>query len=144
MSQPFDYWQKVSANFRAGEFLPPDAHEHHENPLELITPWMIRVAEAFRTQFGVTYINTWLWGGDSVGRGFRFNTGVTGGIGVSKSRHRYGLALDLVPKYVTAEDARLAIKASEYYWMQLGVARLEDDKSWVHLDAGLTIYIFKG
>lgn len=139
----FDYWQKVSDNFRAGEFLPPDAHLYHEDPLSLISGWQLRVAEALRARFGVTYINTWLWNEKgAVGRGVRISEGVTAKIGVLGSRHRFALALDCKFKDVTADEARKGIKTSEFYFMDVGVSRFENKVSWLHVDAGRYISSF--
>ena len=138
----FDYMQKVSENFRAGEFLPPDAHEYTDDPLALISGWQIRVAEALRERFGATYINTWLFGGRLVGRGVRIPYGKTSNIGAAGSRHRFGLALDCSFKNKTAEQARKELKTSEFYFMEKGVARFENKVNWLHVDAGLRITSF--
>lgn len=142
MEKQFDYNQKVSENFKAGEFLPPDAHEYTDNPLSLITDWQIRVAEALRERFGATYINTWLFGGRLVGRGVRIPYGKTAKIGSAGSRHRFGLALDASFKKVTAAEARKQIKTGEFFFMEKGVARFENEVNWLHVDAGRRITSF--
>ena len=144
MLNDFDYKQKVSENFVAGEFLPPDAHEYTDDPLSLITEWQIRVAEALRERFGVTYLNTWIYGGNLVARGIRIPYGVTAKIGVAGSRHRLGLAIDASFKNITADEARKKIKADEFFFMLKGVSRFENGVSWLHVDAGLQITSFNG
>ena len=138
----FDYSDKCSENFRYGEFLPPDAHLYHENPAELVTPWLLRVSEALRSRYGAVNVNTWLWGGEMVGRGVRLEKGVTSRIGAKRSRHKIGLALDCTFKDVFVPTVRNQITKNHDEWLSLGVVRVETGTRWLHLDGGLYITTF--
>ena len=133
---------RVSKNILLGELLPPDA-ENFGFPLDLVSPWIIRVSQALRDEFGPIEINTWIYGGSYVARGVRLSGGVSNiNSAGSRSRHKYSMALDCKFKNFTAEQVRQKIYQNEDYWLSIGIVRIEKDTSWLHVDAGLSIYKF--
>lgn len=141
--------KRVSTNFTAGEFLPRDAADYLNDPHGYVLKqggWLLRVAEALRSQFGPTTINNWQWGGDFNARGIRLSEGLSN-IGSQGSRHRKFMALDCHFKNVTIEQAHDHIRKNPEFWLKSGVVRYEKTQggkpiNWLHVDAGVEVYGF--
>lgn len=141
----------VSKNFKAGEFLPPDAEEILKtDPSKWLLGsngvWLRRVAQTLRNEFGPITINNWIFGGNRVASGLRLPSGVSN-IGVKGSRHRLGLAIDAIPAKYTVAEVQQDLEKRQNFWLRAGVVRYEKTKngepiSWVHVDGGKTVYGF--
>jgi hypothetical protein len=95
---------------------------------------MPSILMALRAEFGPIMINDWYKGGKFSYRGVRpWNVKV----GAPFSQHKTGRAIDYHTKDFTAEEMREAIKKKQEYWLDLGITRIEDKKSWLHFDLAM-------
>ena len=92
--------------------------------------------------------NTWFQDGNRVASGYRSSQCP---VGVAKSQHKEGKAVDLVCNKYTAEQMRQMIKENEHLLPY--PIRIEDGVSWLHIDtkertsgprSNEKIYFFKG
>jgi hypothetical protein len=104
---------------------------------------ILRTVDAVREFFGrpVT-INNWHLGGNRTCSGFREPTCT---VGAKFSQHRFGRAVDLLVRDLSADHVRGEILKNLPHFMY--VTAMEDGVSWVHLDcratAGSDIFLFK-
>ena len=97
-----------------------------------IDPRIITYLEFMRNRFGVTYLNNWIDGGTLDSRGFRSHEDLEGG---KFSQHRYGRATDTTFKTATPDEVRAdIIKNWSTLYKPLGVACIESQVNWVHVD----------
>lgn len=106
-----------------------------DNSIWFVDPRVVKLANFIRTFFGrgVT-INNWLWNGNYDQRGFREPESTTGG---KLSQHRFGRAIDINVKGMTALEVYNAILANEKVFMEAGLTCMEDiadTPTWCHLD----------
>jgi hypothetical protein len=90
---------------------------------------LLRLIDKIRSQFGPMTINDWIFGGENQWRGFR--TG-TCNVGADLSQHRFGRAVDMIPKDISAKEIRKAIIADPIRYAEIG--GLEMGISWLHID----------
>lgn len=87
-------------------------------------------------------VNDWFTGGRRNYSGYR-NPNCT--VGSVFSQHRFGRALDMIIKDVSAKDARKAIMSNQNHFPY--ITAIEDGVSWLHIDCraivGSGIYLFK-
>lgn len=92
--------------------------------------------------------NTWFQDGNRVASGYRSSKCP---VGVAKSQHKEGKAVDLVCNKYTAEQMRQMIKENEHLLPY--PIRIEEGVSWLHIDtkdrtsgprSNEKIYFFKG
>lgn len=120
--------------FRTEEFVPPEVYkERGEKALWVMDDRVIQIARQLRIDYGVLEINTWVWGGRYKYRGFR-PEGCE--VGATWSQHRFGRALDCVPKEtdlttMREEVIRKAKAGDPIYGMIRGI---ELDVGWFHFD----------
>jgi len=97
----------------------------------LFDPRILQTADLLRERYGTLIANTWAWGGTHQFRGFRpFNCG----IGAEFSQHKFGRALDLIPKHVSSEEIRRDIIAQPNGANYKYITAIETDISWLHID----------
>ena len=122
--------------FIAEEFVSKSTFDQFgKSSIWFIDPRLKKLANFVRVFFGkpVT-INNWKWGGPFQERGFRSLTSTTG---ASFSQHRFGRAIDLNVKGMTAQEVYKAILENEKIFMEAGLTCMEDIKdtpTWNHLD----------
>lgn len=141
--------KQVTTHFKAGEFLPSDAGDYIDDPVDFLLrngQWLLKVSETLRVTFGPTTINNWLWGGAFNSRGIRLDKGISN-IGSKGSRHRKLMALDCHFKNVTIPEVHEHIRQNPEYWLKSGVVRYEKTQggkpiNWLHVDAGVDVYGF--
>ena len=113
----------------------------------LLDPRILRAADSLRDRYGAMLCNTWLFGGDTQYRGWRPQVSV----GARYSQHRFGRALDLIPKHATAEEIRVDLrhfyKGRDPLDGRNHITRVELNVDWLHIDCaniwpGDTIYFF--
>lgn len=118
--------------FENKEIFPPEIIPYSDFILiGLIDKKLITVADSLRERFGPLTCNDYKWGGAYKYRGFRPRDCKTGAY---LSQHRFGRALDLVSKNVTAEEMRIDIMKNETIWRSLGITTIEKNVSWLHFD----------
>jgi len=98
---------------------------------------LLKLIDRIRDQFGPMTANDWSWGGTNQYRGFR---PPDCSIGAKLSQHRFGRAVDLIPKNITSGEIRKEIIANQNssYWKDIG--GLEMDISWLHVDVRSRTY----
>ena len=103
-----------------------------EKAWRLLDPRLIESIDTLRRLLGKSItVNSWMWAGPggNTQRGFREPSS---SVGAQYSQHRFGRAVDLDVKGMTAQEVRDFIVEHEdelpyITWMEAGV-------SWVHLD----------
>lgn len=133
---------KVSKHFTCAEFLPPAQHKivmARKTEAERLAKFYmfmdkrtVEYAEKVRVYFGVPVtINNWNSGGSYTLRGWRpRNTSV----GAKNSMHKFGKAVDMDIKGLTAEEVRQMIKDDQKLFYSYGLRRVEENVSWLHSD----------
>lgn len=126
----------IPNNFELYELVPRADYERYGKLMWLVfDDRILRAADRIRDEFGPMIINDWYFGGPNQFRGYR-PAGCT--VGATFSQHRYGRALDLIPRREPAETIRQAI-LDEPDIVEDGigsflVTAMECDISWLHID----------
>ena len=127
---------QIHRHINIDELLPPHLRDLPDWKKVLIFDYRtLDIARASRDRWGPIFMNDDLWGGDNIWRGYR-DAQCT--IGADLSQHRFARAIDMKFGGVTTEEAREDIRLNQTMWMALGVTRVEEDTSWLHLDCGYT------
>jgi len=92
---------------------------------------LLRLIDRIREEYGSMTCNDWPWGGSNQYRGFR---PPDCSIGAVLSQHRFGRAVDLIPKSITPDEIRTEIIANQNSDKWKDVGGLEMDISWLHID----------
>lgn len=121
-------------HFRIEELVPQDTFEEFRDDQNslwwIFDQRVLYVIDRLRDDYGVMNCNDWLWGGKYNYRGFR---PMEYKYGANLSQHRFGRAMDLVPKSVHPDDIRKDILNYEREYMR-DIRGLEMDISWLHVD----------
>ena len=92
---------------------------------------LLRLIDKVREQFGPMTICDWSWGGASQYRGFR---PPDCSVGATLSQHRFGRAVDMIPKDVMPGEMRTYIIDNQNSSNWKVVGGLEMDITWFHID----------
>ena len=92
---------------------------------------LLRLIDVIRNEFGSMTICDWSWGGASNYRGFR---PPDCDIGAVLSQHRFGRAVDMIPKNISSGDMRKKILEDENSEKWKVIGGLEMDITWFHVD----------
>jgi len=93
---------------------------------------LLRVIDTIRHQFGPMTINDWSWGGPSQYRGWR---SPDCDIGATLSQHRFGRAVDMIPKDMHPKAIRAEIIKNQNKSPHTKfIGGLEMGISWLHID----------
>ena len=128
---------KVSSNFYLQEFVDPGTYgKFGDSSIWFIDPRIITLAQFIRERLGKPCtINNWNAGGQYQYSGFR-PPGCT--IGAAYSQHRFGRAIDLKVKGMSADEVREDIINSwEIYRKSTALTTIEDGAfapTWCHMD----------
>jgi hypothetical protein len=123
---------KVTTNFSLCEFIPKIQYdEMGDKSIILMDARIFPIAQAIRNKFGTITINDWFWEGKRTESGWRPSFTSTG---AKYSQHKFGRAIDCLPKEHTAEEIRDQIRKNEPYWYQQGIRCIENNVSWLHVD----------
>ena len=92
---------------------------------------LLRLIDIVRKEFGSMTICDWSWGGASNYRVFRPPDST---VGATLSQHRFGRAVDMIPKNISPDDMRTEIIADQNSsdWKVIG--GLEMGITWFHVD----------
>ena len=122
----------ISKYFKPYELVPKATYKLLKNKpwiiWQLFDPRALYVADALRRKYGALVCNTWYWGGKHQYRGWR---PARCKVGATYSQHRFGRALDLVPRRTTAEAIRRDIKKGNNFQY---ITCIEDMTWWLHFD----------
>lgn len=159
---------KLNEHFDLREFVSEETWKKWGgNSLWFVAPEIFNIATFYKSYFTEFYrkkyakvgrevvdvqviVNTWLWGGDKIGRGYRepeqYLTGQFRKNPRSESAHRQGRAFDCVMKVVfegggTAwadiNEVNRQIQLDQSVFYSVGVRRIEHIKlapTWLHTD----------
>jgi hypothetical protein len=123
--------------FRLEEVLPKDFY--HANIRKygqklwgiIFDQKLLRAMDILRNQCGQMTVNDWYWGGNNQYRGYRpFDCT----IGAKLSQHRFGRAVDLIPKDISADEVRKNLYNFPFEMAGSLVTAFEEGISWVHID----------
>lgn len=124
-------------HFKIEELVPQKLFEEYKKKDSIDKLWLIfdkkllELADNLREDYGSMTCNNWLWGGNRNLSGFRpFNEKDTG---ASLSQHKFGRALDLIPKHVEPDEMRNDIINKKKDYMKY-IKCIEMDISWFHYD----------
>lgn len=123
--------------FGIKELVPKDFYNNYSSKGEqflfqiIFDERLLRLIDKIRDEFGPMTVCDWSWGGGSNYRGFR---PPDCNVGASLSQHRFGRAVDMIPKNVHPDDMRKEIIKDQgtYKWRDVG--GLEMKISWFHVD----------
>lgn len=120
----------IPKHFKIQELVTPSIYKVLGNrSLIVMDARILYTADILREHFGKSItINNWHKSGNFSQRGFRDSSSV----GATYSQHRYGRALDMDIKGVTAEEARVEIVKNRDKFKY--ITTLESDVSWLHID----------
>jgi hypothetical protein len=92
---------------------------------------LLRLIDILREEFGPLTVCDWSWGGASQYRGFR---PPNCSVGAALSQHRFGRAVDMIPKDILPNDMRKQIIADQNSDKWKVIGGLEMDITWFHVD----------
>jgi hypothetical protein len=140
----------VPKHFSAKELIPRLLYAKYQHRGDqwlinvLFDERLLKVADTLREEYGSMTINDWAWGGAAQFRGFR-----SGGcdVGATLSQHRFGRALDLIPKDINPREIRADILEDQMSPPYRDIGGLEMGIDWLHIDvrartSGEAIYTF--
>lgn len=121
--------------FELYELLPQDFYINYKNNNNIWFCFDGRILETvdrLRARYGRLIANDWYWGGQNQYRGWRpFNCEV----GAKLSQHKFGRAIDLIPKEITVDEIRNDIKKNyESDDTFRYITCIEDGVGWLHVD----------
>ena len=128
---------KVSANFYLQEFIDPDTYKRFgSSSIWFIDKKIINLAQFIRERLGKPCtVNNWHSGSNRKHAGFDPPGGWRKA--TSLSQHRFGRAMDLKVKDVTADELREELKNNYSIYKRLGLGAIEDGAfapTWCHID----------
>lgn len=124
-------------HFKIEELVPPELFEKYKN--EQYKLWWVfnhdtlYVADRLREDYGPMTCNDWLWNGERTMSGIRFLIEEDIEIGAELSQHKFGRALDLIPKNVHPDEIRKDIRNQKKPYMEK-IRAIETNISWLHYD----------
>jgi hypothetical protein len=127
----------IPENFGIKELVPKDLYEKYKTRGNqflfqvVFDERLLRLIDTVRKKFGPMTINDWSWNGSNQYRGYR---PPDCSVGAALSQHRFGRAVDMIPKYGTADDMRQIIIDNQNTDDWKDVGGLEMDISWFHID----------
>jgi len=131
---------KVSKNFFLDEVIHPNIYNRFKGmSTKYINKELIILLQLIRDNYGEPiYINTWATGGVLINSGLRDYKTPLGGK-LNRSRHYYGLCLDLHTKDIKALQKHIYENRDKYF--RLGLTVIEDFKytpTWCHISVEWT------
>tara|TARA_Y100000310_G_scaffold89874_1_gene86978 strand:- start:264 stop:689 length:426 start_codon:yes stop_codon:yes gene_type:complete len=128
---------KVSSNFYLQEFIDPNTYKRFgASSIWFIDRKIINLAQFIRERLGKPCtVNNWHSGGSRNYAGFDPPGGWRKA--TSLSQHRFGRAMDLKVKGVTADEVREELENNYSIYKRFGLGAIEDGAfapTWCHID----------
>lgn len=137
---------KRSKHFKLLELLPQEVYIDEDNGWDLLDERILVVIDWLKELVGndvKLVINNWNIGGSRNNCGYR-SANCT--VGARYSRHKRGMAVDIISRQMNADELRLLI--SRHMDKLPCPVRIEKDVNWLHIDVDNDkndeIYWFKG
>ena len=114
------------------ELLPPELYVNEDWGWELFDTRLIETIDWLKELFGhdvSLIINNWSFGGSRKNCGFRTPDC---SVGARLSRHRLGMAVDIISPQMSAQEMRTAIDLHQEELPH--PVRIEEGVSWLHID----------
>lgn len=127
----------VPKHFGIKELVPKDLYDKYKSRGDnflfqvIFDQRLLELIDRIRDEFGPMTICDWSWGGGSHYRGFR---PPDCSVGAALSQHRFGRAVDMIPKNVSPDDMRSQIIADQNSEKWKVIGGLEMDITWFHVD----------
>lgn len=127
----------VPKHFGIKELVPKDLYDKYKSRGDnflfqvIFDQRLLELIDRIRDEFGPMTICDWSWGGGSHYRGFR---PPDCSVGAALSQHRFGRAVDMIPKNVSPDDMRSQIIADQNSDKWKVIGGLEMDITWFHVD----------
>jgi len=124
---------KATKHFHIEELMPKNwAGQPLYKCFRFFDKRILDTADMMRERYGTAYINNWNWGGKNQFSGWRPFTCNTGAMW---SQHKFGRALDIKFKDVTAEEVREDLRRHGRAQKTFRhITTVENSVSWVHID----------
>ena len=127
----------IPIHFGIKELVPKDLYDKYKSRGDnflfqvVFDERLLMLIDRVRDKFGSMTICDWSWGGGSHYRGFR---PPNSSVGAALSQHRFGRAVDMIPKNVSPDEMRTYIIDNQNSGDWGNVGGLEMDISWFHID----------
>jgi len=122
----------VCRHFKIYELVPEYIYRSfHSRSWVLFDERILKTIDRLRERYGTLVVNTWYWRGNSQYRGWRPQDCK---VGAKFSQHKFGRAIDLIPKYVTASGIREDIKCDPFHKDFEYITCVEDNTYHLHID----------
>jgi len=126
----------IPKHFKIQELMPKSFYNNNAHRMPFL--WsiifderLLRIIDTIREQYGPMTCCNWSYGGKRNWSGFR---PPSCGIGATLSQHRFGRAVDLLPKDCTPDEIRDEIIDRQNYIEWKDVGGLEMNITWLHID----------
>jgi len=124
-------------HFKAQELVPPtsSAFLYGQELLDMLFDEdILIIADKLREKFGAMVANTWNVGGAHQYRGWRPRNCAVGAL---NSKHKMGMAIDLIPAEISVNDLRdhIVARKGKLYDMPR-ITGIEMGVPWLHVDIG--------
>ncbi len=132
---------KISEHFFLDEVIPPEIYSVRKAAsIELMDSRILTGLQKLRTYAGVPFtVNNWATGGPRHESGLRLANTRTG---AKWSQHKYGRAIDIVPRGMTVRQLFNILKAHEDEFVSNGwittVENVDATLTWLHVDCRYT------
>jgi len=123
--------------FKAVELVPKALYQKYKSKGDawilgiLMDERLLQVIDTIRENFGPMIINDWAWKGKNQWRGFRTSQCA---FGATLSQHRFGRAVDMIPKDVHPDIIRDDIIEDQMGRAYRHIGGLEMNIDWLHID----------
>lgn len=127
----------IPMHFKANELIDRHTYQKYQSRGDkwmlgvLFDDRLLKLIDILREKFGPMTINDWSWGGQSQYRGWR-SPGCD--IGATLSQHRFGRAVDMIPKDMHPKLIRQDIIKYQSCRPYRHIGGLEMGISWLHID----------
>lgn len=127
----------IPNHFGIKELVPKDLYDKYKSRGDqflfqvVFDERLLRLIDTIRKEFGSMTVCDWSWGGSSHYRGYR---PPDCDVGATLSQHRFGRAVDMIPKSISAGHMRKKIIDDQNSDKWKVVGGLEMDITWFHID----------
>ena len=126
----------LQKNFFLDEFFPKETYlEKTQEEMEaMLDPTLPLICQKLRKIWGPMLINSWWYPEVTNPRNYAGWRPKNCTVGAKKSMHKEGRAVDPIFLNISADEVRRAIIADNQRFFDMGIRRIENEVSWLHLD----------